>query len=164
MDKAWLGAVAVGLVGISTAIGACSSSSSGGGSNPFVGTWSCQNSLTLTFTMPAGVPPYSEMKTETTTLTATTGNGISASSQTDSGAPCVVTLTTSGGTATIDPGQKCTTSNGTTISYTSGTFTVSGSTLTGSFAFSATGNIATDGGSVAVAGNGTQSSTCTKTM
>jgi hypothetical protein len=148
-------------------LAACSNGSGGGGSNPFVGSWACTGTQSLTFTQPAGAQPQTNNQSFTQTIVANGDGSITATTTGDAGNGCTFKWTVSGSTATLEANQTCTNTNGVVASYTSGTATVSGTTLTHSnqFTFSGTITATPDGGQpqqVQVAGTGTGENTCTK--
>jgi hypothetical protein len=112
---------------IASAALACSSSATGGGSDPFVGTWTCTDSATTNFTQPAGTPPTTASTTATVTITDDgKGNVTAVREPDDAGAACTLrsTLSADGRSTTLLPNQTCTLEGGGTLTYTSG-----GSTL-----------------------------------
>jgi hypothetical protein len=138
---------------------ACSSSTtSSSGSSPWVGNYTCTGTESGMLTAPTMTTvtqnlTFNGTVTESgSTLTATAEPG-------DSGnVPCVLVSTANGNTATLNasPAQTCTqiTTLGTvTVTYTSGTFTLSGTTFTGSF------NIGVSGPAT---GTGTFTISCTQ--
>ena len=96
-----------------------------GGSSPlsgFFGRWLCNQTTTLTFTMPSDAPQQTTRVASTVTVAATgTGSGFVATSDDDGGPPCPVKFTANGAVATLDPGQSCATA--TAMSSTKQTFT-----------------------------------------
>jgi hypothetical protein len=147
-------------------------SSSGGGdsaSDPFVGSWVCTGTSSLTFTQPAGHKPETDSFTTDVTIVANGDGSETITGQAVDGGPtCVTKATVSGNTATLESGQSCQNANGTTTAYTGGTATLTSSTtytVTRTFSFSGTVTVTPDGGSpeqVQVAGSGTSTGTCTK--
>jgi hypothetical protein len=146
---------------------ACSSSNSGGSSDGFVGTWSCSGTYALTFTAPAGTPPYSGTTQDIDTIVDAGGGAITVQSQNDAGAGCTIKATVSGNTATLESAQSCPLSDGLTLTYTSGTSTLNSSGYSSTYKFSFSGMITVrfDSGTsvtVSASGSGTGSSNCTK--
>lgn len=149
-------------LGLVTACNGDSSGSPGGATtDPFLGTWSCSNQRTITFTMPASVGTRMET-TESTRKIAAEGGGLVASDESDGAPPCKVAFTSSGGTATLTPGQSCMRSEGLTLTYKSGSATVSGNTMSSTFDFDATGTLSVGGMMVAAEASGSQTSTCSR--
>ena len=153
------GMVACGLV--ATALVACSNNGFGV-SDPFVGTWSCTGTDALTPSQPPGAKPVSN-STAVTRRIVDNGDGTATStSSDDAGSTCALRSKVSGSNATLESGQSCVVA-GFTLSFTSGTASVSGATLTLSASFTFSGTVTPDGGSpIQVAGTGTTSSTCMK--
>lgn len=159
-------ALASGAMALSSMFGCGSSSSGGNTPDPFVGSWNCQQQITLTFTKPSGAPQYNSTESDLVTV-ADNGDGtVTTTGHPDSGSGCATKFTVSGNNATIVSGQTCTPSGGLTISYTSGSATVNGSSLTANeaFTFSGTLTVTSDGGSqqVSAEGSGTAAYSCTK--
>lgn len=155
------------LVLLAFGLAACSNGSSGGGSNPFVGNWACTGTQNLTYTQPAGKQPVTVNESHTLAIVDNGDGTITSTSSNDAGTSCTLKSTVSGSTATLQPNQTCTNANGVVATYTSGTATVSGSTLTHSnqWTFSGTITVTPDGGQpqqVQVAGTGTGQNSCTK--
>ena len=145
------------------ACAACNSESPAPGTpvDLFIGKWACSEELSLTFTSPPGQDP--QTTTERTTLTiAPEGSALAASKQSDGGANCKVSFISNGSTGTLVEGQTCTTADGITIAYKSGSATVSGSSMNSAFSFDASGNITVGGMMVPVMATGTQNSTCSR--
>jgi hypothetical protein len=153
--------------------GSGSGSSSGGGdsgADPFVGSWLCTGTDSLTFTEPTGAKP--QMNPYATNVTVVdNGDGMQTATgePADGGPSCSIKETVSGNAASlVSGGQSCMNANGTTTVYTGGTSTLTGSTTyatTRVFTFSGTTTYTPDGGSpeqIQVAGSGTSSGTCTK--
>jgi hypothetical protein len=96
-------------------------------------------------------------------LRITAASGVlTASKESDSGAGCKVAFTSTGSSATLSEGQTCTTSEGLVLTYTSGSATVNGSSLSSTFSFDVGGNISVGGTMVPVTGTGKQDSTCAR--
>jgi len=133
----------------------------GGTTDPFVGRWACSEEMSLTFTSPPGASPITE--TEMTTISiAGSGGALAANKETDSGSNCKVSITSSGSSAALNDGQTCTTKNGISIAYKSGSATVTGNSMNSTFDFDASGMISHMGMMVAATANGTQKSTCSR--
>jgi hypothetical protein len=155
-----------GFLSCVIACAACTSDSTsgnatGGGStsDPFLGRWACSEEMSLTFTSPPGASPLSE--TEMTTITISGASGaLTATKVVDSGTGCKVSFTSSGTSASLTEGQTCTTDDGVSIVYKSGSATVDGNKLTSTFDFEASGMFNIMGMRVAATANGTQASTC----
>jgi hypothetical protein len=133
--------------------------------SPFVGTWSCTETVSLSVTQPVGYQPQPLTEALTLTITDGGGNNLTVSGGDDAGAACKVTWTTSGTngtTATPSSGQSCTTKGFTLIS-TGGTYTVNGNQLTGTGTSSFTGTV-TDarGQTIRLAGTASSQRSCTK--
>ena len=141
---------------------ACSGTTSGA-PGPFAGTWSCTSTVTDTFSKPINFSTSSSAKTSSIVF-VDNGNGtVTATGSSDAGAPCNLTFTTNGNAATVNAGQSCTISGITSV-FTAGTYTVSGTTMTGSFTASFTGSLTGDAGATLnVSGTETVSSTCSLT-
>lgn len=151
-----------------------SGSSSGGGgdsgADPFVGSWVCSGTDSLTFTQPAGAKP--QMNAYTTDVTVVSngdGTQTATGEPADGGPSCAIKDTVSGNTANVaSGGQSCTSASGITTVYTSGTSTLTSSTtyaVTRVFTFSGMTTYTPDGGmptQIQVVGSGTSSGTCTK--
>jgi len=137
-------------------------SSGGGGASSFLGTWSCQETSTLTNTSP-GAGPMTRIQPTVWTITAGANGQIAIAATTpagayapDGGIPCNFDATISGSTATLPAGQTCisppiTGSDGHTDTYTStlscGSVMVSGNTMTYTIIGSVVGNSPSPGGS-----------------
>jgi hypothetical protein len=132
-----------------------------GTTDPFVGSWACSDQLTVNFTSPPGFPQQTQSQMTKLTITAASGV-LTATKETDGGANCKVMFTSSGSSASLNDGQTCATAQGLTITYKSGSATVSGSSLNSTFDFDAAGNIDMNGVPVAATATGTQSSTCSR--
>jgi hypothetical protein len=159
MSKQMLAGFLVGMV----ACVACNGDSSSSGNppaDPFLGTWSCAEQLTVMFTMPQGFP--AQNRTDTSTLSITgSGGKLTASKVSDSGANCSLSFTSNGSNGTLDEGQTCT-REGISLSYKTGSATVSGSALNTTFSFEATGMVPVGGMMVPAMATGTQDSTCSR--
>jgi hypothetical protein len=129
--------------------------------DPFIGSWACTEELSLMFTSPPGRPGRTTTEMSTVRITAASGV-LTASKETDSGAGCKVAFTSNASTATLTEGQTCTTPEGITLTYTSGSATVNGSSMSSTFSFNAAGNIDVGGTPVAATATGTQTSTCSR--
>jgi hypothetical protein len=143
---------------LALACAACGTSTTGGGStDPFVGKWACSDGVSITITSPPGYP--AQNSTEMSTLNIISSSGVlTASAESDSGTNCNLSFTSSGSTATLKDGQSCTSSEGLTLTYKSGSATVSGSSMNSTLSFDANGNIMM----VPVMATGTQTSTCSR--
>jgi hypothetical protein len=153
------------------ALAACGSSST---PSPFNGSWSCKDVSTLTFTEPT---TYEETSNPTSTLVIDVPNNASITVQTaaidggtegDGGVSCPITYDTTGSMAVLAPGQACpvTLVNGAdtthlTVTYTTGSASVTGTTLTYTLAGTFTGATSNAKGSLNLAGMGTSTVTCT---
>jgi hypothetical protein len=138
-----------------------STSGNGTGSttDPFLGRWACSEEMSLTFTSPPGASPFSE--TEMTTITISGSSGaLTASKVVDSGTSCKVSFTSTGTSASLTEGQTCTTDDGVSIVYKSGSATVDGNKMTSTFDFEASGMFNIMGMRVAATADGIQKSTC----
>jgi hypothetical protein len=134
---------------------------SGAPTDPFVGRWACSDELSVVFTSPPGIP--AEMRTQPSTLNVTASGGVlTASKESDGGSNCKLSFTSNGSTGTLTDGQSCTTSQGLTLAYKSGSATVNGSAMNSTFEFDATGTLSTNGMMVAATATGTQTSTCSR--
>ena len=129
--------------------------------NPFLGTWACANQRTVNFTMPPGVGTRME-STMSTLKIVTEGNGIAASDESDGAPTCKVAFTSSGTTATLVEGQSCMRSESLTLTYKSGSASVSGSAMNSTLEFDASGTLSVGGMMVAAVATGSQSSTCSR--
>jgi hypothetical protein len=141
-----------------------SGSPTGGGTvtDPFVGTWGCSETMSLVFTSPPGASPFEHMETATIRITGS-GGMLTASKVTDGGDPgCSVSITSSGSSASLGDGQTCTTKLGVTLTYKSGSATVSGSSLNSTYEFDATGMASIGGVMVDATATGTQKATCSR--
>ena len=139
------------------ALGCSGSSSNGTGStvNPFVGTWSCTTTETDTVALLGAQPPRTIA--DMVVITDLGSGTINAAIADDAGTSCQLKFSTNGGTATVENGQSCT--GGTlTATFTSGTYTASGNTLTGNLQGNFTGTVS----GTPVSGTLTQSTTCSK--
>jgi hypothetical protein len=135
-------------------------------SDPFIGSWSCSGTDTITWTMPAGMSPTNGTPSSTVVITDD-GNGnitaVRTPTGTNAGAPACTTkhLLGSGGTASLSPvDQTCMTKDGATETYHTISWTASGSSyaVTSSFHLAGGKNAA----GMALVGDGTSQSTCTK--
>jgi hypothetical protein len=113
-----------------------------GPSDPFVGSWVCEGTESLTFTKPTGEAPLMSGFASDVTVTANADGSVTATSETvDGGFSCALKSAVSGNTATLESGQSCTDPDGTTDVFTSGTATLSGVTYTFTRAFTFSGSI-----------------------
>jgi len=161
-----------GSGGNGSASDAGGSSSGGGdsGGDPFVGSWVCDGTDSLTFTEPAGAKAQmNSYSTDVTVVDNGDGTQTATGTPADGGASCAIKDTVSGNTANVaSGGQPCTAASGITTVYTSGTSTLTSSTtyvVTRVFTFSGMTTYTPDGGTptpIQVAGSGTSSGTCTK--
>jgi hypothetical protein len=98
--------------------------------DPFVGTWSCTAMDTTTYTAPLDTPTTT-MATASAVVISDDGAGLITALRTpeDAAPPCTLKshLNPDGVSSTLIPGQACTTANGGTATYSSGTATMSGS-------------------------------------
>jgi hypothetical protein len=126
MTKLAIGSFLLGVM----ACAACNgdSSASGPPTDPFVGNWLCTETLSINFTAPPSAGMQTRMDTSTLSITAAAGV-LTATKQSDSGAGCKVSFTSNGSSATLSEGQTCTTPEGISLSYKSGSATVSGSSM-----------------------------------
>ncbi|HMJ51869.1 MAG TPA: hypothetical protein VK540_07320 [Polyangiaceae bacterium] len=137
------------------------STTAGTPTDPFVGNWACSEQMSLSFTSPPGMAD--QKQTEMSTLSITAAGGVlTASKNTDAGPSCKVSFTSNGSTATLSEGQTCTTRQGVSLSYKSGSATVSGSSMESSFSFDASGTFNVGGMMVPAMATGTQTSTCSR--
>jgi hypothetical protein len=148
------------------ACAACTGDSSsgaptGGGTtaDPFVGTWACSETMSVLFTSPPGASPIDQMEMTTIRITGT-GGMLTASRVSDSGSGCSVSITSNGSSASLGDGQTCTTPAGISLTYKSGSATVTGSSLSSTYEFDAAGMVNIGGMMVAATATGTQKSTC----
>jgi hypothetical protein len=113
-----------------------------GPSDPFVGSWVCEGTESLTFTAPKGEAPLMSGFASDVTVTANADGSVTATSETvDGGFSCALKSAVSGSTATLESGQSCMDPDGTNAIYTSGTATVNGVTYTFSRAFTFSGTL-----------------------
>lgn len=146
------------------AVVACNGEASGPAgttTDPFIGTWACSNQRTVTFTTPPSVGTRMESTMSILNIVAE-GGGLSASDETDGAPSCKVKLTSNGMTATLEAGQTCMRSESLTLTYKSGSATVSGSSMSSMFEFDATGTVSVGGMMVAAEATGSQSATCAR--
>ena len=129
--------------------------------DPFLGTWACTNQRTVNFTMPPGVGTRTESTMSTLKIVAE-GGGLSASDESDGAPTCKVAFTSNGMTATLVEGQTCVRSESLTLTYKSGSATVSGNAMNSMFEFDAAGTVSSGGMMVAAVATGSQSSTCSR--
>jgi hypothetical protein len=157
-----MGKLTFGFLFCVVACAACNGdSSTSTPTDPFVGKWACSRELSVTFTSPPGLGTTTQ--TDATTLTITAAGGVlSASSESDGGSNCTVTFTSNGSTGTLTDGQSCTTKEGLTLTYKSGSATVNGSAMNSTFSFDASGNLTVMGMMVPATASGTQTSTCSR--
>ncbi len=158
MSKLTLRALFVSIA----ACAACNGDSTvpGTPTDPFIGNWQCSETLSLTFTMPAGVM---QTKMDMATLSITAANGVlTASKQSDSGAGCKLSFTSDGSTATMSEGQTCTTAEGISLTYKTGSASVSGSSMSSTFTFDASGNATINGMVVTAMATGQQDANCSR--
>jgi hypothetical protein len=144
------------------ACAACNGESTAAGTppDPFIGNWQCSETRSLTFTTPAGV---SETKMDTSTLRITASGGVlTASKQSDSGAGCKLSFTSDGSTATMTEGQTCTTAEGISLTYKTGSATVTGSSMSSTFTFDASGNVTINGMVLSAMATGQQDANCSR--
>lgn len=117
-----------------------------GGANPFVGTWSCTETI-------AENGAGAQMSESTLNIVAGPGGQISETEGEEGGSSCVLTAVASGSSAILSAAQ-CTIDPGTTLDLATGAEAVSDGTLTVAFAFTLAGE--------AGAGTGTVSAVCTR--
>jgi len=137
-----------------------SSSSTNPPADPFLGTWSCSEQLSITFTMPQGFPMQTRTDTSTLSITGTAPT-LTASKVSDSGANCSLTFISNGSTGTLVDGQTCT-REAISLTYKSGSATVNGSAMNSTFSFEASGMVPVSGMMVPATATGTQDSTCSR--
>jgi hypothetical protein len=156
--------------------GAASGCSSSAGPSAFNGSWACTASTTYTFTKPSGTKPSVTSSSDSLVIDINDGQPLSVASLPtdagiigDGGAGCTLNFTTSGSSATLDPGQSCpiTIVSGKltyslSLAYTTGSAMVTGTTLTFSGSETFSGDISEGNASVALAGTASSSRTCTK--
>ena len=157
-----------GLLFCVVACAACASDSTSGNTttggtttDPFIGKWACSEELNVTFTSPAGASPINDTEMTTISIAGSAG-ALTATKETDSGSSCKVSFTSSGSSGTLSEGQTCTTKNGISLAYKSGSATVTGNTLSSTYEFDASGMITVMGMMVAATANGTQKATCSR--
>jgi hypothetical protein len=160
----------IGIVA-ALALLACGHGSSGASSDgapspdPWVGTWDCTGSQTLSFQFEAGTMSSDTSYTAATMTITDDGDGtVTATLTADSGPTCTRKLTVSGDTATLESGQSCT-FEGLTFTYTSGSAMLSGTSfiVTTELTLDGTVTVLTEGGSpdmLDVTGTGETQSTC----
>jgi hypothetical protein len=149
----------------STSHAASSGAGGGSGADPFVGTYTCLEDVTLDY-LDWGMQP-----TTTTTVMLTAnfvddGNGTgTATVMFTGGGSCTLKYSVAGDTATLMSGQSCLFALGVgaepasiTATYTSGTSTLSGNMATQAYSFTWWGWIPVQ----TIHGTGTASETCTK--
>jgi hypothetical protein len=147
----------------------CPSASSGadaGPSNPFVGTWQCLATSSLTVTTPPGVEPTRSTTSVTISIVDNGDGTITATRSRDGGASCMTKSTVSGPNATLQAGQMCA-FEGLTLTLTSGSANVMGNTLVSSrmYTFDGMLTFAPDGGmseTITVSGTGSSVDDCAK--
>jgi hypothetical protein len=149
--------------GVLVCAGCSNGAAAGPPADPFMGKWACADDRALTFAMPSG-SPEARSSSRTIVSIATDGSMLNAVAQTEAGAHCSLAFTESGTQATLVSGQSCQGQDGLTLTYTTGTATLGASGLQSSLAFDFTGMMATSAGTapVAVEGNGTTQSVCSK--
>lgn len=153
-----------GVLISAAAFAACSNGSSASGTttDPFLGQWSCGDQLAVTFTSPAGVPMQNVMQTSIMNITGASGKLTASKEKEGGGSSCNVSFTSDGSTGTLSSGQTCTTEQGITLTYTSGSATVHGSSFSSTFNFDGSGMVPVNGTMVAATVTGTQTSTCSR--
>jgi hypothetical protein len=153
----------------------CSSGGSSGPS-PFNGTWSCTQTTTYNYTVPANTAPQSTTKSLEVVLNISNGDPLvfastptDAATVGDAGAGCTLTFSTAGSAGNLEPNQSCTVSlarNGATATYTldftTGSASVSGNALTVQTASTFTATLADMAGSLNYKGNSSGTTMCTK--
>jgi hypothetical protein len=117
--------------------------------------------MSLSFTSPPGIEDRKQTEMSTLSIAAA-GGVLTASKNTDAGTSCKVSFTSNGSTATLSEGQTCTTAQGVSLTYRSGSATVSGSSMESSFSFDASGTFNVGGMMVPAMATGTQTSTCSR--
>jgi len=113
---------------------ACSTSSVPG--NAWFGSWLCSDQRSSGGASDAGAT--SEAAQFMMQVSTPTSDELLAVEQVDGGTVCSLHFTTSdttGGMATLAPGQSCLTASGATMNYTMGTATIRGGSLVVNFAF-----------------------------
>ncbi len=147
------------------ACGACGNTSSTGDTqgDPFVGRWSCTETRTLTFSAPAGSPDATGLSKFVINSNVADGQ-LSLYASTDAGVSCRLNFTEKGTSATLMTGQSCTTSDGLTLNYTTGTAGIGSKGLETNLMFDFAGTLQdADGGtSPNAAGSGTITSLCAR--
>jgi hypothetical protein len=131
--------------------------------DPFVGNWSCNGSSTTSFSQPPNTPNSTDT-TQATVSHTDDGNGniTTVRNPIDAGPPCTLhsTLSADGNSLTLKPGQTCSTANGGTVSYTSGSSSLnSDGTYTSNSTWTLNGTTAKG---APLVGTGTGNNTCTK--
>ena len=156
---------------------AASGCSSTAGPSAFNGSWSCTGTTTYTFTKPTGTAPAVTSSSDSLVIDINDGQALSVASPPtdagttvgDGGAGCTLTFSTSGDSATLEPGQSCPVtivSGKLTYSlnlvYSTGSGSVSGNTIKFSGTETFSGALTEGAASVAFAGTASSSRTCTK--
>jgi hypothetical protein len=122
--------------------GGADASEEAGPSDPFVGSWVCEGTESLTFTEPKGEAPMMSGFASDVTVTANADGSLTATSEAvDGGFSCALKSAVSGSTATLESGQSCMDPDGTNAVYTSGTATLNGVTFAFSRAFTFSGTL-----------------------
>jgi len=154
MSKLTIGGVLLSAA----AFAACSNDSGAAGTttDPFLGTWSCTDQLAITFTSPAGVPMQNVTQMSIMNITGSSGKLTASKEKEGGGSGCNVSFTSNGSSGTLDPGQTCMTEQGITLTYTSGSATVNGSSFNSTFNFEGAGTLTISGMMVAATVTGTQ--------
>ena len=119
----------------------------------FVGTWSCDNTVSVAITEPTSNASTSSSTESVSIQQGATGFLLLPA--VDGGATCALAFTTYGTTATLNPGQSCVSGEATVV-FTSGTAAIAGDTLDVDYSFELTD----EGGNVEEQATGTLTSHC----
>jgi hypothetical protein len=127
----------------------------GTATNPFAGTWTCDETLA-----PSG-GVAGPVTAAVLSISAPGTDQIAAATQIRLGAACSLHFATSGTSAVLNSGQSCTLGSGATLSYSGGNATLSGSAFTASLSYDLT---AQDDAGAPLTGSGTETFTCTRVI
>ena len=142
---------------------ACTGTSNSAPVDPFLGRWSCAETRTLTFAMPADEAPASAV-THTIVVLGMSNGQLMATAQSEAGVSCALGFTEMGSSAMLAKGQSCPTEDGMTLTYTMGTADVGTFGLRANLAFDFAGMLSSPTGASPIdsMGTGTTASTCSR--
>jgi hypothetical protein len=151
------------LVLVALACAACGTETTPPPGDPFLGSWTCDETRTLKFTAPANTPDAAAMVRTMLFVTAENGK-LTAVAKNEAGASCKLEYNEMDASAVLVSGQSCMDSDGITLTYKTGNVAVGSSGLHGNVEFDFAGMLAGSMGAAPIdaSGSGTTTSACFK--